>query len=64
MVKAHKELWKKRNEYDLIVVFDIDSSYQTIREIRNHPVNIVRECTIDCLTSTSTDLPKVRVVCC
>ena len=62
-MKDHKLLWDKRGSHDLIVVFDTDSNFDLLDQQPNHPVNIVRECTTDCLDPNfiNSDLPKVNL---
>lgn len=66
LMKDHKLQWDKRGMYDVIVIFDSDSQYNSVAELSNSPINIVRECTTDCLDPNfiNSDLPKVSVVIC
>ena len=60
-MKDHRLLWDQRAAHDLIVIFDTDSNYDTLAHLSTHPVNIIRECSTDCLDPNfiNSDLPKV-----
>ena len=64
LFKQQRTLWDKRNAYDLIVIFDANSHINKVLEEPSHPINIIRDCTSDCLDPhfMTTDLPKVSAV--